>query len=226
VPTVGQSTESRHRLNYNRADFEKLRCEFSQCDWAGLFGQCDVNTCYERFLNVYQRACAKFVPRTKARPVRRDKWISAEITDMLKEKRKSWFEMGRKDRKNRAVRTAYNKLCKRTKKAIKKAVRDYERDLASRAKRDPKLVYAYINSKRNTKEAIRVLEDESGQQVVERNDICNLLNKQFGSVFIREGDGQLPAFKSRTNARLHAESVATAISREKVIKFLAKLCPS
>ena len=77
-------------------------------------------------------------------------------------------------------------------------------------------MYAYINSKRNVKEAIRVLEDESGQRVVDTKDICNLLNKQFGSVFIRESDGELPQFKSMTNARLRAEHVTTVITREKV----------
>ena len=91
---------------------------------------------------MYENACTKFVPRTKARTVKRDKWISAEISDLLKEKRKTWFDMSRKERTNRAVRVDYNRLCKRTKKAIKKAVQDYERDLASRAKHDPKLVYA------------------------------------------------------------------------------------
>jgi len=149
VSTVGQTTESRCRLNYNRANFVELSREFSQCDWTSLFEKCDVNTCFERFLNVYENACAKYVPRTKARPVKRDKWISAEISDLLKEKRKTWFDMSRKERRNRAIRVEYNIMCKK----IKKGLRDYERDLASRAKHDPKLVYAYINSKRNTKEA-------------------------------------------------------------------------
>ena len=80
--------------------------------------------------------------------MKRDKWISAEIIELLKTKKKTWFDMSRKERKNRAVRLEYNRMCKMTKKAIKKAVCDYERDLAARAKHDPKLVYAYINSKR------------------------------------------------------------------------------
>ena len=70
------------------------------------------------------------------------------------------------------------------------------------------------------------MEDESGQRVVERKDICNLLNRQFGSVFINESDGELPAFELRTNTRLHAENVAVAITREKGTKFLAGLCPN
>jgi len=58
--------------------------------------------------------------------------------------------------------------------SIKKAVLDYERDLSARAKYDPKLVYAYIKSKRNKKEAIRVLDDESGQRVVESSVVIHL----------------------------------------------------
>jgi hypothetical protein len=123
-----------------------------------MFGQCDVNTCYEIFLNVYENACAKYVPRTKSRPVKRDKWITAEISNLLKERKKTWFDMSRKTRRTRAIRVEYNRMCKKTKKVIKKTVCDYERDLASRAKHDPKLVYAYINSKRNTKETQKLYE--------------------------------------------------------------------
>ena len=53
-----------------------------------------------------------------------------------------------------------------------------------------------------------------------------MLDKQFGSVFIHEVDRELPEFESRTNARLHAENIASAITREKVTKFLARLCPN
>ena len=51
-----------------------------------------------------------------------------------------------------------------------------------------------------------------------------MLNRQFGSVFIREGDGELPVFESRTDARLHNENVAASMTREKIVKFLARLC--
>jgi hypothetical protein len=53
-----------------------------------------------------------------------------------------------------------------------------------------------------------------------------MLNIQFSSVFIRESDEKLPEFKSRTNVRLQAEKVAAVITREKVVKLLAGLCPS
>jgi len=86
--STGHTQESRCRRNYNRANFEELSREFSLFDWPSLFGQCDVNTCYERFLNVYENACAKYVPLTKARPMKRDKWISAEINDLLKKRKR------------------------------------------------------------------------------------------------------------------------------------------
>ena len=98
--------------------------------------------CRVNSVSVIGLACSgsKFVPQTKARPAKRDKWISSEISKLLKEKKKLWFNMSRKERRNRDVRVEYNRLCKRTEKSIKRAVLDYERDLASRAKHDPKLV--------------------------------------------------------------------------------------
>ena len=74
------------------------------------------------------------------------------------------------------------------------------------------------------KEAIRVLEDELGQRFVERKDVCDVLNRQFSSVFTREGE--LPAFNSRTDARLNMEWVAAVMITVKIAKCFAGLCPS
>jgi len=152
--------------------------------------------------------------------------MTAEIVELLNTKQKTWLSMSKKERKNRTVREEYNRLCKRSKKTIKKVVLEYERELASRAKHDPKLVYAYFNSKRTTKEAIRVLEDESGQRVVERKDICDVLNRQFSSVFTLEDDDEFPAIQPRSETRLNAETVASVITKEKIVKCLAGLCPN
>jgi len=177
-------------------------------------------------MNIYKNACEKYVPLTKYKPMKREKWMTTEIADLIKTKRKKWFEMSRKERKNKSVRAEYNKLCKKAKKTIKKAVLSYEKDIAKRAKHDLKIIFAYINSKRDMKEAIRILEDESGKRVVEKKEICDVLNRQFSSVFIHEEDGNLPAFQSRTDARLNMESVAAVMTKERIAKCLAGLCPS
>ena len=75
--------EGRRRFNYSRANFEEIAREFSECDWSTLFGKSDVNTCYKLFMNIYENACEKYVPLTKYRPMKRDKWMTTEIADFF-----------------------------------------------------------------------------------------------------------------------------------------------
>jgi len=47
-------------------------------------------------------------------------------------------------------------------KEIKKGIRDYEKKLAENVKKNPKMLYAYLNSKKIIKDNIRALNDEDG----------------------------------------------------------------
>jgi hypothetical protein len=45
------------------------------------------------------------------------------------------------------MREEYVQFCRKVKQEIKNAVVKFENDIAEKAKRDPKLVYAYVRSK-------------------------------------------------------------------------------
>ena len=85
---------------------------------------------------------------------------------------------------------------------IKKAIQNYEADLAENAKRNPKLIYKYIKSKQKVKESIRFIKSECREMLLDRTKIANELNSYFHSVFINEPeltDNRIPNFQLRTN---------------------------
>ena len=66
---------------------------------------------------------------------------------------------------------------------IRKTKAQFELNLAAGVKRNKKLFYKYINSKRRTKENLRSLLDEAGNVTTEDTERADVLNAFFTSVF-------------------------------------------
>ena len=77
------------------------------------------------------------------------------------------------------------------------AVREFEEKLAN-DKKNPKKLYAYINSRQKVKTQINSLLIQN-KTITNGNEIANALNNQFQSVFVDDSDStELPEFKNRT----------------------------
>ena len=65
-------------------------------------------------------------------------------------------------------------------------MRGYESNIAKNAKKNPKMVYSYVNSKKTIRDSIRTLEDDEGIRVEDPQRILTMLSDQFKSVFKRD----------------------------------------
>ncbi|RMZ96781.1 hypothetical protein BpHYR1_040869, partial [Brachionus plicatilis] len=93
----------------------------------------------------------------------------------------------------------YRVCTKNVRKSVKEAIKAYELIIISKAKDNPKLLYAYINNRQQTKESIRSIKSENGEIVTDRKEIASILNRQFKSVFIVDDDKEMPEFNQRTH---------------------------
>ena len=82
----------------------------------------------------------------------------------------------------------YRILNKKCESEVKNAVKEYEKDIANNAKKNSKLVYSYMNSKKAIKDTIRGLNYEKGKRVEDPCEIVKILNNQFKSVFEKDND--------------------------------------
>ena len=74
-------------------------------------------------------------------------------------------------------------ICKKVKTEIKLARNNYENDLINKAKKNPKLLYQYVNNQRNTNSHIRALKNLNGEIQNDGNKIADILNKKFQAWF-------------------------------------------
>ena len=104
---------------------------------------------------------------------------------------------------------------------MRKAVRDFERQIANEAKANPKAFYKYARSKMKTRSTVADLERPDETMTETDVDKAEILNSYFTSVFTQESLENTSTFK-RT---LHNTEQLTdfMITDEKVEKILKTL---
>ena len=85
---------------------------------------------------------------------------------------------------------------------IRKAKKLFEKKLSVNIKSDSKSFYAYMRSKSKTKTKVRPLIDSQNMQVEEEEQMFEILNQYFSSVFTLERPEGLMELENRLNQEL------------------------
>ena len=139
--------------------------------------------------------------------------IDETLQNAIKEKK----ICDRKRSANKGSRTAIEQRMKFTKannkvrRLMRKAKRKFERDIAKKAKSNPKSFWSFIRSRLKTKAGVGPLLADNADKTSTKfddNDKANILQNQFCSVFTKEPDGTLPHFPKRTDEIVSMLSVS------------------
>ena len=101
--------------------------------------------------------------------------------------------------------SAYNKARAKVKKLIRQERRKFEKGIARKVKTNPKKFWAYTRKKLKTKSGIApLLENIIDKDSLKYDDKekANILQKQFISVFTKEGEGDIPSIGLRSNKQI------------------------
>jgi hypothetical protein len=80
----------------------------------------------------------------------------------------------------------YKKVQNKAVKEYRKAKRNFERKLAKDIKVNPKSFYVYVRSKTKVRDAVGPLVNSAGIKESDHEEMCNILNDYFGTVFTEE----------------------------------------
>ena len=103
---------------------------------------------------------------------------------------------------------------------MQKGQKQFEKDIADKAKRNAKPFWSYTNSKLKTKTGIADLKRQDGSRTTTDKEKADLLNDFFKSVFTCEKDGELP---NMPTPELATTLEDFTISEEEVRKLLLHL---
>uniref|UniRef100_A0A803JLD2 Reverse transcriptase domain-containing protein n=1 Tax=Xenopus tropicalis TaxID=8364 RepID=A0A803JLD2_XENTR len=173
-------------LNFRRADFASLRASLQCVNWERLFMGLDTEGKWNIFKTLLCRYTQQYIPlvskerHRKAKPL----WLNKRVK----------VEVGKKKRAFKAFKLAgtaetfirYKEANKACKKAIRQAKIEMERDIAARSKKNPKLFFNYVNSKKMKQEGVGTLLSRGGTLVDENGEKAEILNSYFSSVYTSE----------------------------------------
>ena len=170
----------------------------------------------------------KHVPTSKPKAGKKDRKfpIDKKTQEMIKRK----HALARKATRTgqQVDRQEYNRFRNKVKNHMNKIKRNFENDLAAKAKSNPKAIWNYIKAKSKTRVGIGDLRtnpnDKKSRKTDNDSEKAEILASFFSSVFTKEPQDELPEFKDRdlidrmSELRISTEDIEKVLKRVKVDK--------
>ena len=183
---------------YDKADFTAMRRSLKAYNWSELLCRKSVDDMWETIKSILLATVDMFVPHraVKVGSTRRRKRIWMNDRALTRIKKKKAFQRYNETRDGKDY-LEYVKSRNAAKTEIRKAVREYEKEVAKLAKRNPKPFYKYVNSKLKTRSVSPQLTLKDGSHITDPKEKANMFNNYFSSVFTHEDLTHIPAKPKR-----------------------------
>ena len=205
---------------YDKGDYEKMQNMFNSIDWNTELAGKSVEEALQTFEIFYNQAVHECIPTKQVGSESRFKplWMSNNALRKVKRKHSSWVRY--LNTKQGQDFLEYKNRRNEANHAIKAARKEFEKSLAKNCRKNPKGVWHYIKSQRKTKTLIPNLVKSDGSFTTTDEEITEVLNEQFFSVFTREDVANKP--KIPPKKLITDELISINIQREEVEKLLKK----
>ena len=178
-----KTTTWKDRLDYARADFDKIRREIGGITWS--LGE-SAGDAWEDFKSKILDVEKRLVPKASERKKKKSIWMNHKAVNAVKHKHRVYAKYKRSDH------PAYIKAEKNANMEVESARKAFETGLAKNIKSDVKSFYAYARSKSKTKVGVGPLEDDVGSLITSDEGMCEIFNEYFATVFTDEDLTNVP----------------------------------
>ena len=218
----------KEKVLYDKADWVNLKKEVLETDWKSDLDidEGTVNESWEVFKEKVQKLTEKHIPiRKYTIKGHRGKTPLDENTRGLISKKHA-LERNVTNNNSNENRRAYNRVRNKINNLMKKIKRNFERDLSKRAKKNPKLIFKYANSKSKVRVGIGDMHidpnNEKSPVTSDDQEKAEIFSEFYQSVFTIEPGGEIPILPPREI--LHSMP-KLEITESKISKILKKLKP-
>ncbi|XP_067904856.1 uncharacterized protein [Heterodontus francisci] len=174
-------------FNWGRGNYNAIRQELGSLNWEQMFsGKCTTGM-RRLFREHLLRLLDRFVPMRQGRDGKvKEPWMTRDVEQLVKRKKEAYLRL-RKQGSDRALE-GYKVARKELKNGLRRARRGHEKVLAGRIKENPKAFYTYVRNKRMTRVRVGPIRDSGGNLCLESEEVGEVLNEYFASVFTSERD--------------------------------------
>ena len=210
---------------YDKGDYDELNKELQDFDWENSLEDCsNINDMWTLFLDKVKYLESKYIPKRRFNKYgRKGNFPVDEATKTLIKRKHA---LSRKVAANNCDenRRAYNKVRNKVTNEIKKMKRNFEHDLARKSKKNPKMLYKYLNSKSKSRVGIGDMHidprDKKSDLSTDDTEKAEIFSDYFQSVFTREPDGEIPVLPPKQVLHNMPPLIITPSEIEKVLNKL------
>jgi len=148
-------------------------------------------------------------------------WMTGKVLRSVKTKHKLWKKW--KECNDDTAYDKYRKPANKASKGVKMAKREFERKIWKNIKKDSKSFYAYTRSKSRVKNSVGPLIGVNGSLASTDEEMGDLLNAFFASVFTQENIDYIPAVKQQYQGEENGKLCSFSMTPDMVKSKLQKL---
>ena len=149
----------RHRCSkVKRGKYAELSNYFTSFNWEKDLMDLDAKQAYKKWLYIYHVGCEKFIPIANDKKRKKlESLMTKELRELIGLKKHLWYKCRHSGFKLTEMVTEYKNLNKNVKQRVIMDIKAFELNIAKNSKKNPKSVYAYLNSKCVIKDTIKAL---------------------------------------------------------------------
>lgn len=186
APVAACGTDS-EKLNFWKADYERICKELVEYDWKYLFADVnDVNVMLDVFYEKVRNIINIFVPKKKVRSNSYPPWFDRGLMRSLREKnnlRRRFKRYG-----NPMDELELKLLSSRCSRLIGNCYNRYISNLETQITKNPKLFWSYVKSKRGGTSSYPISMTDGHQKSSDGRKICRYFATHFGSTYSSGND--------------------------------------
>ncbi|MEG5283615.1 RNA-directed DNA polymerase, partial [Klebsiella pneumoniae] len=210
--------------NYKKANFSNIKRILESTNWKQLLDNSCIEDIYDKFTAKLTYILNKNIPH---KPWRIDQnkplWMTNCLLKIIGHKRKAYKRYKLTQSPSDSDRYVnLKRVCEREKRKKK---RDYEVRISNEAKKNPKLFFSYIRSKKDVRDNIGPLLDSDDNLVDDNKGMASVLNKTFSKVFTKENNRVPDPIKIFQGSDEEMLSIKE-IQAHEVRKYLPKIDPN
>ena len=186
--------EKKKRYFVNKGNYDGMRKHLEEIDWSSRLSGISVDDMWEVISKEILSATELYVPSrifsSSNSHQKRPLWMNGGVVTKIQQKKSAFFRF--KQSRARKDYLDYVHARNAAKTELRRAVRGYEKEIAKRAKSNPKAFYQYVNSKTKSRVRIPDMKGADGVKITRDKDKAELFNKFFSSVYTTEDLNHVP----------------------------------
>ena len=213
-----KSTTTEKIFDWYRADIEKLKEEFKSIDWNEKFENKTATGMWTEFTTLLEDIQKKHVPLKLRRSNNRPIWMSQGLLKLIRKKRRTYKRF--KKYPTQENENLYNTCEREVRRQTKQAKKKFERNIAKSRNKSEKKFNSYIKSQTKTKSQVGPLKDDLNNITGNDQEMCEILNNYFVSVFTNEDCENIP-IANQTQYRTEIDNII--FTNNRVAKKIERL---